>query len=242
MFKKFVLFSCIIILLSLLSGCLYPQDRLAQNRIPYKNQIEMVQKAVDEFRDVEGGLLPIKTKESSTPIFQKYVIDFNKLSPRFIAEPPGSAFEGGGIFQYVLVNVEKDPTVKLIDLTTVDVIRDLKLRIKIYRERNSYPAYKEPIDKEKGYFSLDYEKLGYRDQVPFVKSPFTGKNLALFIDTKGEIFIDYSSDLYEALQNFTHDYRTGDDIRYLLVDNYDFVPAFSVPYTVKDNEPIFLTE
>jgi len=240
--KKILLFVAILGLLSLLSGCLYPDDRLAENRIPYKDQITMVQNAVDQFKEAEGGILPIKTKENSTPIFQKYVIDFNKLSPRFIAEPPSSAFEGGGIFQYVLVDVETEPTVKLIDLTAVEVIRDLKLRIKFYTEENHYPPYKEPLDQEKGYYILDYDKLGYDNTIPFVKSPFSGKNLSLFIDTKGEIYVDYSPDLYEALKTFEHDYKTGDDIRYLLVANYDFVPAFSVPYTIKDNEPIFLTE
>lgn len=227
----------------LLSGCLYPQDKLAQNKIPYKDQIAAVQTAVDEYRKAEGGMLPIKTKESNTPVFQKYLIDFSKISPRFIAEPPGSSFEGGGIFQYVLVNVESNPAVKLIDLTAVDIIRDLKLRINIYGEKHGYPPYKELLDKGNGYYTLDYEKLGYeKNNPPFVKSPFSGKNLSLFIDTKGQILIDYRPDLYEALQKFNHTYKAGDDIRYLLVDNSDFVPAFSVPYTVKNNEPIFLTE
>lgn len=225
-----------------LSGCLYPEDRLAQNRVPYKDQIATVQSAVNQFQEAEGGMLPIKTKENETPIFQKYLIDFKKISPRFIAEPPGSAFESGGIFQYVLVDVETNPTVKLIDLTMVDAIRDLKLRIKFFAERNGYPPYKEPLDQEKGYYSLDYDKLGYDHTPPFVVSPFTGKNLSLFIDTKGEVLVDYSPDLYDALTKFKHNYKTGDDIRYLLVENYDFVPAFSVPYTVKDNDPIFLKE
>lgn len=229
-------------MVSFLSGCLYPDDKLVQNRVPYKDQIAMVQSAVDQYKEAEGGILPIKTKENETPIFQKYLIDFKKLSPRFIAEPPGSAFESGGIYQYVLVDVETNPTVKLIDLTMVDVIRDLKLRIKFFAERNGYPPYKEPFDQENGYFSLDYDKLGYDDSPPFVISPFTGKNLSLFIDTKGEILVDYSPDLYEALNKFEHNYKSGDDIRYILVENYDFVPAFSVPYTVKNNEPIFLKE
>lgn len=227
-------------LLLTLTGCLYPKERLAQNRIPYKDQINMVQRAVDQFQQTEGGILPIRTKDMSTPIYQKYVIDFNKISPRFISEPPASAFESGGIFQYVLVDVETDPTVKLIDLTTVEPIRELKLRISFYKERNGYPPYKGELGG--GYFTLDYEKLGYEQNPPFVKSPYSQKNLSLFIDTTGEIYIDYSPDLYEALQTFEHDYQSGDDIRDLLVTNNDFVPVYSVPYTVKDNEPIFLTE
>nr|WP_154649523.1 hypothetical protein [Calidifontibacillus oryziterrae] len=227
-------------MLVMLSGCLYPKEKLAQNRIPYKDQLNIVQNAVDQFQQAENGILPIKTKESSTPIYQKYVIDFNKLIPRFLAEAPASAFESGGIFQYVLVNVETDPTVKLLDLTSVDPIRELKLRIKFYKEKNGYPPFKDTLVP--GYYLLDYEKLGYGENPPYVRSPYSQKNLSLFIDTNGEIFVDYSPDLFEALQTFENDYQTGDDIRELLVNHYDFVPAFSVPYTIKDNEPIFLTE
>lgn len=228
------------LLLGTLTGCLYPQERLSENRIPYKDQIQIVQSAVDQFQQAEGGILPIQTKDSSTPIYQKYVIDFNKLSPHFISEPPASAFESGGIFQYVLVDVETNPTVKLIDLTAVDPIRELKLRIKFYKEKNGYPPFKDTL--EKGYYELDYQKLGYGENPPYVKSPYSEKNLSLFIDTQGEIFIDYRPDLYEALGKFVHNYQNGDDIRDLLVEHYDFVPTYSVPYTVKDNEPIFLTE
>ncbi|NSL52304.1 hypothetical protein [Calidifontibacillus erzurumensis] len=238
--RLFLIITVAAIVLSL-TGCLYPEERRAENRIPYKDQINMVQNAIDQYIQNEGGLLPIKTKESSTPIFQKYPVDFNKLIPRYLPEPPGSAYESGGIFQYVLTYVETDPTVKLIDLTLVETIRDINMRIHFYRERHGYPPYKEPVDQESGYFTLDYQKLGY-EQVPFVKSPYSGKNLSLFIDTNGEIFVDYRPDLYEALNTFKHDYKHGDDIRYLLVDNYDFVPVFSVPYTVKNNDPIFLTE
>nr|WP_102346749.1 hypothetical protein [Bacillus sp. Marseille-P3661] len=225
-------------LLITLSGCLYPQDRLSQNQVPYKDQIQMVQNAVNQFQENEGGILPIKTKDSDTPIYQKYLIDFNKLSPRYISEPPGSAFESGGIFQYVLVDVESDPKVKLIDLTSVEVIRELKLRINFYREKHSYPPYKEKIAEN--YFTVDYEELGYGDSPPYVKSPYSQKNLPLFIDTQGEIYIDYAADLYAELQKNKTNYQPGDDIRGILVSEYDFVPAYSVPYTIKDNEPIFL--
>jgi hypothetical protein len=238
--KKFPLSICFLISMFLLSGCLYPEERLKQNQIPYKNQLESVQTAVDEFAKDNNGLLPIKNREANTPIYQKYPIDFNKLIPKYIQEPPGNAFENGGIFLYVIVNPETKPTVKLIDLRMAEVIRELQVRLNIYRQKNGYPPFKDVIaDKV---FTLDFKKLGYKEP-PFVVSPFSGKNLPLVINNKGEIFVDYRIDLFEALKKHKHSYKTGDDIRGILVENSMFVPAFSLPYTINEkNEPIFLMD
>ncbi|AST06976.1 hypothetical protein AF2641_08905 [Anoxybacillus flavithermus] len=239
--KKCLYFIMIVILSVSLSGCLYPQERLAQNEIPYKEQVDRVQQAVNEYRQATGGLLPIKTRDMSTPIYQKYPIDFNLLVPRYMAEPPGNAFESGGVYQYVLVDVETNPTVKLLDLRAAEAIRDLKLRIRMYQDAHGYPPFKEMLAK--GVFTLDYKKLRL-DAPPHVVSPYSGKNLPLIIDGKGEIYIDYRMDLYEKLQTEPHNYRHGDDIRDLLVKHSLFVPAYSLPYTIdeKKKEPIFLVK
>jgi hypothetical protein len=237
---KFLRF-CILILLSfpLLTGCLYPQDRLKQNQIPYDQDIAAVQASVDQYQDANDGLLPIKNRDMSTPIYQKYPIDFNKLAPQYMQEPPGSAFESGGVYIYVLVDVETDPTVKLLDLKLTEEVRDLKLRLDIYRQNNGYPPVKEMIGEN--LFTLDYEKLGIKEE-PYVVSPFSGKNLPLIMDNQVEIYVDYRIDLYEALDNFDHAYKAGDDISDLLVDHSMFVPAHSFPYTIDSatGEPIFL--
>ena len=62
----------------MLSGCLYPQEKLAENQIPYEDQIQSVQTAVDKFQKDNGGILPIKTRDQSTPIYEKYPIDYKK--------------------------------------------------------------------------------------------------------------------------------------------------------------------
>ena len=219
----------------LLAGCMYPKENLAQNQVPYKEQIKTVQTAVDSFRKDNGGILPIKTKDATTPIYQKYPIDFKKIAPKYIAEPPGNAFESGGVFQYVLVNVETDPTVKLLDLRTAEAIRDINLRIKT----NGYPPFKKEIAKN--IYSLDFKKLGY-EQPPFVTSPFTNKNQSFVVNTKAEVYVDYRPDLYEAIKKNHKPLKPGEDIRSILVDDSMFVPAYSLPYTVdaKTKEPIFL--
>jgi hypothetical protein len=233
--KKVISFLAMIFVSILLSACMYPKEELAQNKVPYKEQVQSVQSAVDQYRKTNGGLLPIKTKEVNTPIYQKYPIDFKKIAPAYIPEPPGNAFESGGVFQYVLVDVETNPTVKLLDVRVAETIREIKIRIQAI----GYPPYKERIADN--VFTLDYKKLGYKEE-PVAVSPFTQKNLPFVIDGSSNIYVDYRSDLYEALQKKEHSFKPGDDIRDILVDDSLFVPAYSLPYTIdpETNEPVFL--
>ncbi|MEH7377927.1 MULTISPECIES: hypothetical protein [Bacillaceae] len=221
----------------LLAGCMYPQEELAKNQIPYQDQIQAVQTAVDAFREENSGILPIKTKEAETPIYQKYPIEFKKITPKYIAEPPGNAYENGGVFQYVLVDVETKPTVKLFDLRITDVIRDIKLRIKT----KGYPPYKKQIAKN--VFSLDFKQLGYKKD-PFIVSPFSNQNLSFVITGSAEVYVDYRPDLYQAMKKTDERVKSGEDIRSILVNDSMFVPAYSLPYTwdSKTKEPVFLEE
>ncbi|HWO75858.1 MAG TPA: hypothetical protein VNM69_08130 [Bacillus sp. (in: firmicutes)] len=220
-----------------LSGCLYPDSERSQNQIPYIEQLESVQKAVDQFRTDQGGLLPIKTKEGDTPIYQKYLIDFGKLVPKYLPEAPGNSFENGGVYQYVLVNVEEDPEVKVFDLRIAEQINEITLRIRA----NGYPPYKEALANN--VYSLDFKQIGYTEP-PTVKSPFTGLELPFVINGQGQLFVDYRTDLYQALKNQSSHVKPGEDIRSILLEDSVFVPAYSLPYTIEANsdEPIFMTD
>ncbi|WP_174734020.1 hypothetical protein [Mesobacillus harenae] len=224
-----------LILAGLLTGCMYPQDELSQNRVPYEEQITSVQTAVNQFQESNGGILPIKTKEGDTPIYQKYPIDFPKIVPQYLAEPPGNAFEAGGIFQYVLIDVETSPKVKLFDLRIAESIRDIRMRIRA----GGYPPYKERIGEN--IYTLDFTELGYKEP-PFAVSPYTNHNLPFVVSGTGEIYVDYRSDLFQLLDDTSHQLNPGEDIRPLLVEDSMFVPAYSLPYTIdpKTKEPIFL--
>ncbi|MFD3446113.1 hypothetical protein ACFDTO_16085 [Microbacteriaceae bacterium 4G12] len=237
--RKFAILLVVILSGSILSGCLYPKDSLKANQVPYKDQLRAVQTAVDEYKKENGGLLPIKTRDMNTPIYQKYPIDFSKLSSSFLQEPPKNAFESGGIYQYVLVDVETNPTVKLIDIRIAEQIRDLKLKLQMYRDQHQYPPFHKVLAD--GVYTLDYKKMGLKDD-PYVVSPYSGKNLPFVIDAQGEIYVDYSADLYEILQKHPEEAKPGEDIRKLLVKDAPFVPAYSLAYTVKDKEPIFLVQ
>lgn len=220
-----------------LSGCMYPSKELTKNQIPYQDQIQAVQSAVDSFKADNGGIIPVKTMEAKTPIYQKYPIDFKKIAPQYLAEPPGNAYESGGIFQYVLVDVESNPTVKLLDLRVAETIRDIKLRIK----SNGYPPYKAKIADN--VFSIDFKKLGY-EKAPYAISPFTNQNLPFVISGSAEVFVDYRADLYQVLKKTGKQVIPGEDIRSILVNGSMFVPTYSLPYTVdsKTGEPIFMKE
>jgi hypothetical protein len=233
--KSIILF---ILTITLLTGCMYPKGELAKNQVPYKDQITSVQSAVNQFQKDSGGLLPIKTREGDTPIYQKYPIDFEKIVPKYLSEAPGNAFENGGIFQYVLVDVETNPSVKLIDLRVTDTIRDIKLRI---NANGGYPPYKEKLSDN--VYSLDFSKLGYTEE-PFAASPFTTLNLPFVTGVDGEIYVDYRMDLYQVLQKNKIEIAPNEDIRYLLVRDSMFVPAYSLPYTIDNStkEPVFLND
>lgn len=222
----------------LLSGCLYPKNELAKNKVPNEDQLELVQTAVQNYQENTDGLMPIKTKSADTPVFEKYIIDFSAIKERnLLSEIPGNAFENGGIYQYTLITPEEDPRVKLIDLRITEEIRRVNIKLDNYRSKNIYPPFGEEIAK--GVYTINYQALGLSDE-PYVVSPYSSNNLPIIMDTNGQLYIDYRIDLNDALEKYEHQYEEGDDIRFILADNTPFVPVYSLPYTIQEGEPIFL--
>ena len=206
----------LVFMVFILSGCLYPKSELAQNQIPYEEQLNMVQTAVDE-----------------TPIFEKYLIDFSLLKERgLLASIPGNAYEMGGVYQYVLITPEEDPRVKLIDLRLTEALRSVHFKLKLYRDKHLYPPFGEEITK--GVYQINYDKLAMKEP-PRVVSPYSQVNLPIVMDVNGELYIDYRIDLQRALEENDHSYTEGDDIRMILAETTPFVPAYSLPYTILEN-------
>ena len=83
----------------------------------------------------------LKQVNMETDIYIKYPIEFSKIVPAYTEKIPSNAYEKGGIFQYVLMDVETNPTVKLVDLRVAERIRELNLRKTI----NGYIPYKDPV-------------------------------------------------------------------------------------------------
>ncbi|TGB04524.1 hypothetical protein [Halobacillus salinus] len=237
---RWVKLSSLILILFFLSGCLYPNAELEKNQIPNQIQLETVQNAVDQFQEKQNGLLPIKTKPQDTPIFQKYQLDFSKLQQQaLMGELPGTSFENGGYYQYVIIHPETDPTVKVLDLRTTETLRSLQVKVTFYQDEHQFPPFGDQIAK--GVYELDYEELGLQEE-PFIDSPYSDKMLPVYLNAQGEVLIDYRKDLYAYLNEQDHQYQPGQDIRYLLTDHAPFVPGYSEEYTVENGEPIFMSE
>ncbi|ACA39515.1 conserved hypothetical protein [Lysinibacillus sphaericus C3-41] len=49
------------------------------------DQLAAVQRAVNEYREATGGLVPIKNSELDTDLYIKYLIDFEKLMPKYLS-------------------------------------------------------------------------------------------------------------------------------------------------------------
>jgi hypothetical protein len=216
----------------LLSGCMYPQERLQENQVPNQMYLEMTQKAIDQFR-ADESLLPLVTKTVDTNIFEKYEIDFTRLVPKYLPDVPANAFEKGGIFKYVLIDVETKPIVKLIHLGIVSKVSDVQQAVYRFKEARGML----PVGKvlENGYFAINYNQLSMKDQS--VESVYQNQLLPLVMNKNGEVGIDYSSDLAIFMRNSKKPLPTNIDPRYELARNSVFVPFKSFPYSIENGEP-----
>lgn len=222
----------------LLSGCLYPEEERSRQQGANLEQLERVQNAVTQFQQ-NTGVLPIATRDADTPIFRKYPVQFSQIVPGYMSERPGNAFENGGSYHYVLVNVEEEPTVKIIDLNTSSRIQELEARVNAYRRENQYAPVEEVLEGE--VLLLDHEELGYEEQ-PTVESPFHPNHLLpLLLTTQGDVIIDFSLDIQHYIDEYgMESYEEGEDLRWLLVDESPFVPAYSKPQALIDGEIVFI--
>lgn len=232
--KKLSLLAIFTIGLLILAGCNYKSGYEPENLLPYEDQLNAVQNAVNGFKEDSGGLLPIKTRDMETDQYIKYPIDFKKIVPAYMGKVPANSYEAGGIYQYVIMDVEENPTVKLVDLRLAEAIRDINYRKGI----NGYGPVAEIVAE--GVYKLDYKKMGYKSELS-VQSPYSDTQLPLVATGDGKVYVDYSIELNRLLQENEVEVKPGDDIRFLLTDNFAIVPAYSLPYTVdENNEPIFM--
>ncbi|MCZ8532300.1 hypothetical protein [Psychrobacillus psychrodurans] len=232
--KNFKLIAVVIMLVIFLAGCSYKSGYEPENLLPYEDQLLAVQNAVDSFQEDSSGLLPIKTRDMETDQYIKYPIDFSKIIPSKLGEAPANSYEAGGIYQYVLMNVEENPTVKLVDLRIADTLRDINHRKGI----NGFGPIAETIVD--GVYKLDYKKMGYDSELS-VQSPYSDTQLPIVATGDGEVYVDYSIELNRLLEETEEQIKPGDDIRFLLTDNFAIVPAYSLPYTINEqNEPVFM--
>ncbi|MBM7094664.1 MULTISPECIES: hypothetical protein [Alteribacter] len=235
--KKMTAVMALLLSAFILSGCLFPDDQRAENQVPYDDQIQSVQTAVNQYRE-DTQVLPIQTRDNEVSVFMRYPVNFRSLVPSYLQNAPGNSFENGGTFQYVLTNVEEQAEVKLVDLRSSRKLQEINRRIDSYRSQNRYA----PVEGQAGpgVLELDYEALRYNEPAT-VRSPFHPDHLLpVHMATNGELVIDYSIDILYYIEEYgMGDFSEGDDLRWLLVEHAPFVPAHSKPMTIEDGEVVF---
>ncbi|NBI30461.1 hypothetical protein [Chengkuizengella marina] len=218
------------------SGCLYPDD-MRGDKSPgaIKESVTLVQTAVDAYQQASGGLIPIKNSEMDTPIYEKYTIDFNKLGA-YIGQIPAVAFENGGNYYFVLVNVEEDPTVKLMDIVSFQKINALEREILLYISGNN-GALPKGEEVYENWYSIDFSLLGQKRLQ--IKSPYSESFLSPIVHTSGIVKIDYGIDIMKVIENYGEEsINTDQDLRELLIETSIFVPVKSNPYDWISEEPV----
>lgn len=217
-----------------LGACMYPESERA-GQVPSESQIEMVQQAVDQFREDSDGLLPIKTVSDTREYFE-YQIDFSRLVPDYLDERPAISFEAGGYYQFVILDAEDDPTVKIADLRITEEIRSLRLRVEGMGE---HVQFEEAVGPNVYKLDLDFYNLS---ENPTVTSPYSGGALNVYYSGGQEFVVDYREEIGRIIEENNLEFETGDDVRQVLYEYTPVVPIYSPEITVdENNEPIFMT-
>ncbi|MBM7645303.1 hypothetical protein JOD45_001514 [Scopulibacillus daqui] len=221
-----------------LSGCMGQELEASQSHIAYQSQLDEVQSAVLDYKK-DTGVLPILNSSEHTPIYEKYRIDFKRLVPEYMSEPPSNAYSKGGYFEYVLIHPEKNPQVKVFDLTLVNKVQEIEQQIQDYRYNKGYSPLGGVITEKR--YKIDFKDLGYT-KPPTVTSPYSGKPLGFIMDNHSHVYINYLPDIKRAYKKYKNDVHEGEDLRELLAKHSLYVPVKSLPYTVKNNRIVFLVK
>jgi len=233
-------FAPLALLLALLTGCAYPNELRNENRTNPEEFIAVVQSAVDQFRERQGGMLPIKNSDEATPLYEKYKVDFKKLQQeyRLLTNIPANAYESGGSYLYVLVGAESNPKVKLLDMASYQSVNRLQTKVTAYSASHggSLPKGEKVND---GIYYLDFEKLG--ETRPQLFSVYNKANLLTYlVQDSGVVTIDYAFDLMRIIETkgLKDKLQADQDLRELLVEHTPFVPNQSVPYVWRNEQPM----
>lgn len=221
---------------TMLSGCLYSGGKSQGEQVSYRESVDRLQRAIDQFQ-ADQGILPIHTAGKEIPRYEKFRIDLDKLKKMgYIDEIPATAFENGGSAYFLLLNEEVKPTVKVMDLTTVQKVNDVQRQVSKYRiaNDNKLPVL-DQVEVYPGLYTVDL-KLASAESFA-AKSVFSGQELSYLVDNKGQVYIDYAYDIMQAIDKFGAVPAEYEDLRILLTEQSYFVPVKSLPYQWVDKAP-----
>jgi hypothetical protein len=217
-----------------LTGCLYPDDQTPGSNASARESLLTVQDAVDRYQEQEG-LLPIQNAEEDIPLYEKYKVDFGKLKRMgFISQIPSAAFENGGSYQFIIIDEETKPAVKLLDLVVFQAVATVQTKIDQFRRNhtNDNPSGDEIYP---GFFTVDFGKLGTIE--PDIISVYSKQSLNLLVSEQGQVFADYGIDIATAVKKSEVQPKQGEDLRRVLIEASYFVPVRSPVYHWADGEP-----
>jgi len=228
--------AALLLVLTLCAGCMYRGEieRRQQNPAFVREEIDRVASAVERYYKARG-VYPIKNADASTPVYEKYVIDLNKLvQTQMLSSIPANAFEAGGHYYYLLVHPETEPVVMLMDLSAVQRVADLQRAIDAYRQANG--RLPTGTETSPGFFAIDYAAL--KTEPLQIRSAYSNQYLPLLLHGSGEALIDYSLDIVKAAKEAAGDPPPdGADAREWLAKASPLAPVRSFPYVWADGEP-----
>lgn len=240
--RKSSIILCVVMLCTVLSGCMYPKEMRKENQIASGEFVVVVQNAVDQFH-TKTGVLPIKNSDQMTPLYEKYPVDFKKLKERgLISNIPANAFENGGTAIYVLVDVETKPTVKMMDLTSFQQTVEVQKLVDDYKSKNNGQLPKgEPVAPS--FYRIDFDKMNKKPMQ--ASSMYTRQVMLPFmIDDAGRVSIDYSEEMMRLIdkKSLQSSLNVNQDLRELLVKESYYVPARTGPYRWMEGRPMPVLE
>lgn len=231
---KKTLLSIIFLIVILQYGCMYPQSEKMKNAPPHEDQIKTVQQGIDKYQKDQGGMLPIHERDNDTQDYLQHPIDFNKMLPKYLNEIPQNSYEKGGYYQYIIMDVDEDPTVYVADLRISEVLKDLRIKL---------TASDQPLSLGKkvgaNLYEIDYEAYGI-DEPPMVDSPYSDEKLPVYMNGGNDFIVDYRIDLNKMYTPDELKQYKGEKINHLLYKELPILPIHSPDYTVDKTGEIVL--
>lgn len=217
-----------------LSGCMYPGEE-KEVGVNYRESVKRLQVAIDDYQQ-EEGLLPILNADESTPRYEKFRIDMEKLNKSgFLDDIPTTAFEKGGSAYFLILNEETDPVVKVMDLVTVQKVNDVQLQINRYKSAHGgeIPVLDELYP---GLYTIDEKKAGTSSIT--LSSVYSGQPVQFMMDKDGNVYVDYILDIVTAINKNGGEHDDNKDLRLDLEQASYYVPVKSLPYLWVNEQPV----
>ncbi len=220
------------------SGCMYPSQSNSDPKVAYRESVSRIQNAIEAFQQDEG-ILPIINADMETPKYEKFRVDLPKLKQLgYLDEIPGTAFENGGSAYFLIQNEEVNPTVKVMDLLTVQKVNDVQRMVDQYKSvhNNKLPSGDELYP---GLYAVDMVQAAQAGNPSItLNSVYSGQGLPFMMDDQGKVYVDYAFDIMQAVEKSDVSPAETEDVRDLLLEHSYFVPVKSVFYTWENNAPV----